>query len=150
MSDKLKFYYVFTQVLQKKILSSFLFKVKSNFRKKTEYQLKQNGPDKDHPPSLLLIQFQVIDWEPIGLFAPSNDDFFSAGSLNQPMKKDNVYIRCADITKRDKGSEIKKLNFEYFGADGSLEKKFYPYQGKMVQENYDVPYMAVKVKNAQV
>ena len=99
---------------------------------------------------MVLNKFQVIDWEPIGLFAPADDEFFSAESLKQPMKKDNVYIRCADISNHAEDSKVQKLNFEDFGADGSLEKKFYPYQGKIVQENYDVPYMAVKVKNAQV
>lgn len=66
------------------------------------------------------------------------------------MKADHVYIRCAELSNDSEDNQANPLAFEYYGADGSLPKEFYPYQGKKLQPDYDAPYMAVKVKNAQV
>jgi len=87
---------------------------------------------------------KVIDWTPVGYFAPTENQGFTSASLNSRMEKDAVYIRCE--SKEVDSTEKNTVNFSYSGGtDGNLESKFYPFEGKKAQPKYQQPIVAVKV-----
>jgi sodium/potassium-transporting ATPase subunit beta len=87
---------------------------------------------------------KVIDWTPVGYFAPTEKQGFTSASLNSRMEKDAVYIRCE--SKEVESGEKNQVNFSYSGGtDGNLESKFYPFEGKKAQPKYQQPIVAVKV-----
>jgi len=90
---------------------------------------------------------RVIDWEPVGLFKPEEGTFFgeAGNGLTTNMIRNGVYIRCKDIGTRKEDSPA-LLSFDYFGGkDGNLDEKYYPYQGKALQPDYQSPIVAVKI-----
>jgi len=89
---------------------------------------------------------KIIDWTPVGYFAPTGQKGFTADSLNSRMEKDAVYIRCEskEIESEDKNT----ATFTYFGGtDGNLESKYYPFTGKKSMPGYQQPIVAVKIGN---
>ena len=93
--------------------------------------------------------FQVIDWTPVGYFAPTEAQGFTAASLNSRMEKDAVYVRCESKEVESDTRDV--ASFEYFGGtDGNLESKYYPFTGKKAQPNYEQPIVAVKINGLKV
>lgn len=89
---------------------------------------------------------KVIDWTPVGYFAPTEEKGFTAASLNSRMEKDAVYIRCE--SKEVESGNLDVATFSYFGGtDGNLESKYYPFTGKKNMPKYQQPIVAVKVGN---
>jgi len=87
---------------------------------------------------------KVIDWTPVGYFAPTEAQGFTAASLNSRMEKDAVYVRCESKEVESDTRDV--ASFEYFGGtDGNLESKYYPFTGKKAQPNYEQPIVAVKI-----
>merc|ERR1711953_148919 len=89
---------------------------------------------------------KIIDWTPVGYFAPTGQKGFTADSLNSRMEKDAVYIRCE--SKEVESQEENTATFSYFGGtDGNLESKYYPFTGKKAMPGYQQPIVAVKIGN---
>lgn len=89
---------------------------------------------------------KVIDWTPVGYFAPTEDKGFKADSLTSRMEKDAVYIRCE--SKEVESGDLNTANFSYSGGtDGNLESKYYPFTGKKNMPKYQQPIVAVKVND---
>lgn len=87
---------------------------------------------------------KVIDWTPVGYFAPIEDQGFTAASLTSRMEKDAVYVRCE--SKEVDSGDMDTVSFKYFGGtDGNLESKYYPFTGKKAQPNYEQPIVAVRI-----
>lgn len=87
---------------------------------------------------------KVIDWTPVGYFAPTEEKGFTAASLNSRMEKNAVYIRCE--SKEVDSGNTENVQFSYFGGtDGNLESKYYPFTGKKNQPKYQQPIVAVKL-----
>lgn len=66
------------------------------------------------------------------------------------MVRDATYIRCNSkyIGDKEEGAQPDPLTFTYMGgapSDGFVESKFFPYQGKSAQPDYQSPMVAVKV-----
>jgi len=89
---------------------------------------------------------KVIDWTPVGYFAPTEDKGFKADSLTSRMEKDAVYVRCE--SKEVESGDLNTANFSYSGGtDGNLESKYYPFTGKKNMPKYQQPIVAVKVND---
>lgn len=87
---------------------------------------------------------RVIDWTPVGYFAPTGELGFTADSLTSRMEKDAVYVRCE--SKEVESGDLNTASFSYSGGtDGNLESKYYPYTGKKNMPKYQQPIVAVKV-----
>jgi len=96
---------------------------------------------------------KVINWEPVGLFAPEADTFFAQpnNGLSKPMVRDATYVRCQ--AKDEDNTPIDTTDgpvFKYFGGDanggdGYFPAEFFPYQGKLKQPDYESPVVAVQV-----
>lgn len=98
-------------------------------------------------PCVWLRLNKVIDWEPVGFFAPTGENGFTGDSLAAAMERDAVYMRCESKLVSDSTTDV--LTFDYFGGannDGNFEKKFYPFTGKKFMPKYQQPIVAVKVK----
>jgi len=96
---------------------------------------------------------KVINWEPVGLFAPQEGTFFAQpnNGLNKPMVRDATYVRCQ--AKNEDNEVVDSTNTQLFkywggandGGDGYFPKEFFPYLGKQKQEDYESPIVAVQV-----
>lgn len=96
---------------------------------------------------------KVINWEPVGLFAPEPETFFAQpnNGLSKPMVRDATYVRCQAKNEDNEiiDSESTQL-FKYWGGandggDGYFPKSFFPYLGKQTQPDYESPVVAVQV-----
>lgn len=101
-------------------------------------------------PCIYLRLNRIIDWNPVGLFKPEGI-FEEEGNLpTKKMVRDATYIRCNSkyIGDKEDGDQPDPLTFTYMGgapSDGFVESKFFPYQGKSAQPDYQSPMVAVKV-----
>merc|ERR1712193_313514 len=77
---------------------------------------------------------KVINWEPVGLFAPEEGTFFAQpnNGLSKPMVRDATYVRC----------QAKNEDNEVIDSES---KQLFKYQGKMAQPDYESPIVAVQV-----
>jgi len=96
---------------------------------------------------------KVINWEPVGLFAPEEGTFFAQpnNGLTKPMVRDATYVRCQ--AKNEDNEVIDSTSTQLFkywggandGGDGYFHPSFFPYQGKQAQKGYESPIVAVQV-----
>jgi len=96
---------------------------------------------------------KVINWEPVGLFAPEEGTFFAQpnNGLTKPMVRDATYVRCQ--AKNEDNEVIDSSSTQLFkywggandGGDGYFHPSFFPYQGKQAQKGYESPIVAVQV-----
>jgi len=96
---------------------------------------------------------KVINWEPVGLFAPEEGTFFAQpnNGLSKPMVRDATYVRCQ--AKNEDNEVIDSSSTQLFkywggandGGDGYFHPSFFPYQGKQAQKGYESPIVAVQV-----
>jgi len=96
---------------------------------------------------------RVINWEPVGLFAPEEGTFFAQpnNGLTKPMVRDATYVRCqAKNEDNEVIDSTSKQLFKYWGGandggDGYFPSSFFPYLGKQAQKDYESPIVAVQV-----
>ena len=101
---------------------------------------------------------KVINWEPVGLFAPEEGTFFAQpnNGLTKPMVRDATYVRCQ--AKNEDNEVIDSSSTQLFkywggandGGDGYFHPSFFPYQGKQAQKGYESPIVAVQVVGLEV
>jgi len=110
------------------------------------------GWDKNTPCIFFRLN-RVINWEPVGLFKPEDNTFFSkeGNGPTKPMVRDATYVRCQ--AKDSDNAIVNDFKFKYFGGDNSggdgyFEKKFFPYKGKKAQAKYQSPIVAVQLMGA--
>lgn len=101
-------------------------------------------------PCLFFRLNRVIDWEPVGLFEPEEDSYFSLPGNNptKPMVLDATYVRC--MAKNENNEQMEGELFRYYGGDanggdGYFGKEFFPYKGKHIHPNYESPIVAVQI-----
>jgi len=93
---------------------------------------------------------RVIDWQPVGLFKPEDGTFFAKDGPTKPMVKDATYIRCE---AKDEDGNVIDSPFTYFGGDnnggdGYFPADYFPYKGKVDQETYESPIVAVQISDS--
>jgi len=118
------------------------------------------SPDRDatygwssNKPCIYFRINKVINWEPVGLFAPEEGTFFAQpnNGLSKPMVRDATYVRCqAKNEDNEVIDSTDKQLFKYFGGDenggdGYFPSSFFPYAGKVAQPDYESPVVAVQV-----
>jgi len=91
---------------------------------------------------------RVIDWQPVGLFAPEDGTIFKKDGPKKAMVKDATYVRCE--AKDSESGDFAENAFKYFGGDanggdGYFPAEFFPYKGKVIQPTYESPIVAVQV-----
>ena len=101
---------------------------------------------------------RVINWEPVGLFAPEEGTFFAQpnNGLTKPMVRDATYVRCQ--AKNEDNEVIDSTSTQLFkywggandGGDGYFPSSFFPYLGKQAQKDYESPIVAVQVVGLEV